>query len=123
MLFRERIFWQRSTIDGDGELTTSLEGYCKDAVLFLPFDPEKKLFLFERRLGNTDPLRGRIVIPGGAVRDLGERRFPLWAAERELIEEYGIVAKTMVYLGEVMEKERRILLNPFQNSNIFDPVK
>jgi hypothetical protein len=109
----EHQFLSRHTIDGEEELVIVPERYRQDAVMFLPYNRKERRFLFERRVAGNDPLFGKVVVSAGHTQDLGERKFPLWTAERELLEEYGIVAAGVVYLGETMDERRRIRLNGF----------
>ena len=104
----ERRLIIRNTIDGDEELIKIQEDYSTDAVVFLHFNPKDRTFMFERRMEEGDSLYGKTVVPRGKIANLGELDFPLWAVTNEQFEEYGIVAKEAVYLGEERVKGVRL---------------
>jgi len=112
MPLRERLLLIKNNMDGENELICCTEHYRGEAAVFLFYDPEKG-FLFEKRIDPEGALFGEMVIPGGKIRDLGERSFPLWAAQRECLEEVGVFPEKTVYLPVVFDGEQKYELHPF----------
>ena len=111
MPFLEHEYLTLHDVDGSDEHLVFCEAYSLDVALFLIFDPTQG-FLFERRVRSEDPLFGKIIIPAGKIRDLGERRFPLWGATRECYEESGTIWSTTISLTPEFDIQRRIMLYP-----------
>jgi len=112
MLVIERGLLTRCNEDGLNHQYAYREHYSHDVVLFLIFDPERG-FLFERRIRQGDSLFGKTIIPAGKIRDIGERKFPLWAAERECFEEIGVVTQEITPLNPLFDDQQRNMLYPF----------
>jgi len=112
MLEIEHQILTRNNIDGGNELIICHERFLRQAAVFLLFCPERG-FLLEKRTSPGKSFFGRTVIPGGNIENQGEGAFPLWAAQRECLEEIGVFPKNVAALPLVADSNQRCILHPF----------